>query len=115
VDIFRPDMPREAATKLHARLKDFQNEHKDMKWAPVRLIRNKNLFLVEGGFGLCLWYGKLPSEGYRLAADYCEHYGARYGNGLNGPSVHRIEEIAGFVRAMEAHEVAGSTPSVQEA
>jgi hypothetical protein len=42
-------------------------------------------------------HGDSPSEGYRLAANYCEHYDPPYGNGLNGPSVNRIEEIAGFV------------------
>ncbi len=79
-----------------------------MKWASVRLIQNMNLFLVEGGLQLYLWHGYSPAEGYRLAANYCEHYDPRYGNGLNGPSANRIREIADFVRTIEAHEEGGT-------
>ena len=75
-----------------------------MKWASVRVIHNMNLFLVESGLQLYLWHGNSPAEGYRLAANYCEHYDPSYGNGLNGPSLKRIREIADFVRAIEAHE-----------
>jgi hypothetical protein len=65
---------------------------------------------VESGLGLYLWHGNSPTAGYRLAAAYCEHYDPRYGNGLNGPSVERIEEIAGFVLSTEAFEETGSKP-----
>jgi hypothetical protein len=106
VNVFEPDIPRTDAARLHARLQAFQNERRDMKWAAVRLIHNQNLFLVEGGLHLYLWHGASSTEGYRLAANYCEHYDPRYGTGLNGPSINRIEEIAGFVLAREAHEAA---------
>jgi hypothetical protein len=107
VNVFEPDIPRPDAARLHAHLQAFQNERRDMQWTSVRLIRNHNLFLMEGGLHLYLWHGASPTEGYRLAVNYCEHYDPRYGNGLNGPSVNRIEEIAGFVLAREAHEAAG--------
>lgn len=108
VDIFEPDIPRTDAINLHARLKALQNQHRDMKWASVRLIQNMNLFLAESGLQLYLWHGNSSAEGYRLAANYCEHYDPRYGNGLNGPSANRIREIADFVRAIEAHEEGGT-------
>ncbi len=74
----------------------------------MRLIHNKSLFLVESGLGLYLRHGDPPTEGYRLAAAYCEHYDPRYGTGLNGPSVNRIEEIADFLLAIKTYEEAGS-------
>ena len=108
--MFDPRIPRPAAMALHARLKDFQNEHRDMRWASVRVVHDLGLFLIEGGLELYLGRGISPTEGYRLAVAYCEHYDPRYGNGLNGPSVEGIEEIAGFVLAVEARERGGSGP-----
>jgi hypothetical protein len=63
---------------------------------------------VEGGLGLYLRRGDSPTDGYRLAAAYCEHYDPRYGTGFNGPSAVRIEEIADFVLAIETYEQTGS-------
>jgi hypothetical protein len=115
VDVFEPNIPRTDATRLHSRLEAFQNERREVQWTSVRVIHNLDLFLVESGLHLYLWHGDSPSEGYRLAANYCEHYDPRYGNGLNGPSVDRIEEIAGFVLAIESHEEAGLKWPVQRA
>jgi hypothetical protein len=104
VDVFKPNMPRTRATALHSRLNGFQNERREIKWASVRLLHDNNMFLVESGLALYLWHGDSPAEGYRLAANYCEHYDPRHGNGLNGPSVDRIKEIAGFVLAIVSQE-----------
>lgn len=104
VDVFEPNIPRTRATRLHARLEAFQNERRNVYWTSLRIIQNQSLFLVESGLRLYLWHGNSPTEGYRLAADYCEHYDPRYGDGLNGPSANRIEEIAAFVLAIEAYE-----------
>jgi hypothetical protein len=111
VNVFDPKIPRTRATRLHARLEAFQNERRELNWTSVRVIHNRNLFLVESGLRLYLWHGKSPVEGYRLAANYCEHYDPRYGSGLNGPSVNRIEEIARLTLAIETHEEAGSKSS----
>jgi hypothetical protein len=108
VDVFAPRIPRVAATKLHACLRVFQNEHRKSKWVSLRIIRDLNLFLVECGLHIYLGPGAAPTEGYCLAADYCEHYDPRYGNGLNGPSSSRIREIVRFIDAVEAHEEQGS-------
>jgi len=101
VDVLHPSISRSGAARLCARLQAFQNEHKRLKWASVRLIHNMDLFFAESGLRLYLANGASPVEGYRLAANYCEHYDPRYGTGLNGPSVDRIKEIIGFILAIE--------------
>ncbi len=106
MDPVHPTFPAKAARALHTRLVAFQNEHQRLEWGAVRVIRNWNLMLVESGIGLNLWHNIAPTEAYRLAVDYCQHYDPRYGNGLNGPSAERIEEIVSFVHATEAGEEA---------
>jgi hypothetical protein len=108
VNIFEPNIPRAGAARVYARLQAFQNEHRNQKWTTVRMIQNQSLFLVEGGLGLYLRRGGSPTDGYRLAAAYCEHYDPRYGTGFNGPSAAWIEEIADFVLAIETYEQEGS-------
>jgi hypothetical protein len=103
-DVFAPKIPRKAATRLHASLRAFQNEHRNVPWGAVRIIRDHNLFLIECGIHIYLEHGKTPIEGYRLAANYCENYSPRYGNSLNGPSIRRIEEIIDFVHHVESRE-----------
>ena len=57
-------------------------------------------------------YGDTPTEGYRLAANYCDNYDLRYGNSphlrygnsLNGPSRRRIAEVIDFIDRVEARE-----------
>jgi hypothetical protein len=111
VDVFDPEISLAKVAKLHARLASFQNEHRKLEWGSVRLIRDKNLFFVEGGLALYRWHSRSPSEGYRLAAAFCEQYDPRYGNGLNGPSVGKIEEIARHIVAVETHEtISANTP-----
>ena len=108
VDLFVPKIPNDRAKRLHARLEAFQDERQNTQWASVRIIHNRNLFFVEGGLGLCLWHRNSPSRAYRLAAKYCEHYDPRYGNGLSGPSIKRIQEIADFTLAVETNESSGA-------
>ena len=100
----RPKLNRRAAESLHHRLRSFQDEYRKQRWGPVRIVHNWNLMLVERGLAIYLWHTDSPVEGYRLAADYCQNYDSRYGNGLNGPSRTRIEEIARFVFTVEALE-----------
>src|SRR5262245_14623400 len=57
VDVFSPNIPRVAATRLHARLWAFQNEHRNVPWGAVRLIHDNNLFLVESGLHIYLGHG----------------------------------------------------------
>ena len=59
---------------------------------------------MEQGLALYLGLAASPTEGYKLAADFCQHYDSRYGNSLNGPSRTKIMEIVGFMFTTEAIE-----------
>jgi hypothetical protein len=56
------------------------------------------------GLGALSQPGRLADEGYKLAADFCQHYDSRYGNSLNGPSRTKIMEIVRFMFNYEAIE-----------
>jgi hypothetical protein len=103
-NVFCPEVSQETAEKLHGRLHAFQNEHKKLRWGTARIIKNHRLFLIEEGLRIYLWHSKLPQEGYRLAANYCEHYDPSYGNCLNGESYTKIHEIVRFLFTIEALE-----------
>jgi len=98
---YAPKVDRKSAKALYDRLQTFQNEYKNQQWGPVRIIHNWDLLLVEQALAICLWYSGSPAHGYKLAADYRQHYDSRYGNGLNGPSRTKIEEMAPFVNKLE--------------
>lgn len=104
LDEITPKLNRQAAQRLHDRLRDYQNEYKNQKWGPVRIIHNWNLMLVEEALSLYLWHVQSPSHGYKLAADYCQHYDPRYGESLNGPSRTKLAEIVRFMFNVEALE-----------
>ena len=118
VDMFQPKLSDRGAFDFHRRLVAFQNEHKGIPFGSVRQIRDWNLMLLEYGLILNLRNNLHPTEPYRVAVDYCQHYDPRYGNGLNGPSAQRIEEIAAFADAREAWEsspdLAWGRPGVRE-
>jgi hypothetical protein len=46
----------------------------------------------------------LPTQGYKLAADWTQNYDSRYGNGLNGPSRAKLEELVRFMFNVEARK-----------
>jgi hypothetical protein len=100
----RPVVPRRAAQRLYEDLRAFQSEHKRTAWGMVRVLRNRDLLLVEEGLGVFLRRTASPADGYRLVAAFCEHYDSRYGNGLNGPSRAHIREIVQFMRSIEERE-----------
>jgi len=93
-----------AAKTLHDRLKRFQSEYRQQRWGPVRIVHDWDLLLVEEALAICLWHEHSPALGYKLAADYCQHYHERYGNGLNGPSAGKIKAMAHFMEMVEAKE-----------
>ncbi len=103
-ELYDPQLSREAIGNLHGRLQTFQNEYRKSAWGSVRLIQNNNLFLIENGLRIYLDDTVLPSEAYRLAVNYCEHYDPQHGNCLNGPSVFKIGEIVRFMFNVEALE-----------
>ena len=113
----QPD--RHAATLLQTRARMAQNEFQNQQWGPVRIVHCWPLLLVEEGLAIYLWYADLPSHGYKLAADWAQNYDSRYGNGLNGPSRGKLEELVRFmfnVEAIEEDEVAKrASPEEREA
>lgn len=104
VNPYAPQLNRNAAELLHRKLRNFQNECEHQQWGPVRIIKNWNLMLVEEGLAIFLWHTDSPSRGYKLAADYCQHYDPRYGNGLSGPSRKKIQEMAQFISTYDELE-----------
>lgn len=104
VSLLNPVLDRHQAESLYQRLKAFQNEHKKVGWNSVRLIKNRNLYLIEEGLRIYLGCIDSPRDGYRLAVDFCEHYDPRYGNSLNGPSLTKLHEIVRFMFNIEALE-----------
>ena len=95
------DLNTTAAGAFHQRLQEFQNEYRNDRWGRVRIVRHWQLLLVEKGLAIATSHDPHPSEGYKLAADYCQNYDPTYGNSLNGPSATKITEI---VRWMFTHE-----------
>jgi hypothetical protein len=90
-----------AAKLLHDRAREFQNEFRQQQWGPVRIIHCWPLLLVEQGLALYFRQAASQSAGYKLAADFCQHYDSQRGNCLIGPSRTKIVEI---VRFMFTHE-----------
>ncbi len=94
----------DAAKSLHDRARDFHNEFQNQRWGPVRIIRCWPLLLVEKGLALHAGFNRHPSDGYKLAADWAQNYDSRYGNGLNGPSAGKLQELVQYMFTVEAVE-----------
>lgn len=98
------EINRPAAEAFHARARDSQNEYQDGERERVRDIRCRQLFLVEEGLAVYLWHADSPDHGYQLAADWAQNHDRRHGNGLNGPSRGKLEELVRFMFTVEALE-----------
>jgi hypothetical protein len=101
---FLRPVDRRAANILHDRARDLQNEFRHQQWGPVRIIHCWPLLLVEQGLALYLGRHDSPTDGYKLAADFCQHFDSRHGNCLCGPSRTKIMEIVRFMFTVEAIE-----------
>jgi len=104
-----PQIDRAAAERLYERLRTFQCDYRHDRWGDVRIVHNWQLMLVEKAVEIALARVSSSSAGYKLAADYCQNYDAKYGNTLNGPSRAKILEIARWMFTQEALE--GDSPS----
>lgn len=102
-----PSINRRAAKSLHDRAREFQNEYEQHQWVSLRIVNCWPLLLVEKGLALSLGETDTPSDGYKLAADFCQHFDPRHGNSLNGPSRTKIMEMVRFMFAVEAIEKDG--------
>ena len=100
---FQPIDPA-AAANLHDRARDFHNEFQNQQWGPVQIIHCWPVLLVEQGLALHTGLKRHPGDGYKLAADWAQNYDPRHGNGLNGPSRGKLEELMRFMFTIEASE-----------
>ena len=98
----QPD--RQALATLRARAKLAQNDFENQQSGPARIIHCWPLLLVEKGLAIYLWHSESPSHGYKLAANWAQNYDSRHGNGLNGPSRGKLEELVRFMFTVEAIE-----------
>lgn len=98
----QPD--RRAVENLQTRAQAAQNEFQNQQWGPVRIVHCWPLLLVEEGLAIYLWHADSPSHGYKLAADWAQNYDSRHGNGLNGPSRGKLNELMRFMFTVEAIE-----------
>lgn len=102
--VFLPEQ-LETARALYRRMREFQNVCHRIHGTQVRMVENWDLMLVETSLEILVRNPyAAPVEGYKLAANYCQHYDSRYGNGLNGSSKERIMAIARWVSKVEASE-----------
>jgi hypothetical protein len=104
-----PQIDRAAAERLYERLRTFQCDYRHDRWGDVRIVHNWQLMLVEKAVEIALARVSAAAAGYKLAADYCQNYDAKYGNTLNGPSRAKILEIVRWMFTQEALE--GDSPS----
>ena len=104
LDKLHPQLDRQMAQTMHARLRVFQNEYQYQEWGAARILHNWNLMVVEHGLDIYLWHLDSPTYGYRLAAYYCQHYDSRYGSGLIGPSRTKIQQLVRFLSTIEGLE-----------
>jgi len=95
---------RKAAQSLHDRARKFQNEFQKQQWGPVRIIHCWPLLLVEEGLALHAGLHRHPSSGYKLAADWAQHFDTCHGNGLNRPSRAKLQKLRRFMLSVEALE-----------
>lgn len=95
---------RKAATRLHDQARAFHNEYQNQQWGPVRIIHCWPLLLLEEGLALHTGLNSHPSDGYKLAANWTQSYDPHFGNGLNGPSRGKLDELVRFMFSVEAVE-----------
>src|SRR5271166_4104789 len=75
-----------------------QNEYKKIGWDMVRMVRSKDLVVVEESLKSVLKGYEAAIWAYQAAKDYAERYDARYPSGLIPSSAPMVEEIAEFWR-----------------
>jgi hypothetical protein len=95
---------RETAQSLHHRARMFQNDFQKQQYGPVRIIHCWPLLLVEEGLALHAGLHRHPSSGYKLAADWAQHFDTCHGNGLNRPSRAKLQKLRRFMLSVEALE-----------
>ena len=102
VDVFHPKIDKKAADHLYNELKDYQNNHRKIRWGQVRIIENWNLLLIERAIEIIRYYPDHTDLGYKLAADYFNSYDSNHGTGLYPKSAYKLKEFIQFMFTKEA-------------
>jgi hypothetical protein len=89
---------RERLTTLCREMEAEQNEYKKVHWDMVRMLKSRDLVVVEESLKSVTKSHEAGFWAYQAAKDYAERYEARYGNGLIPSSAPMVDEIAGFWR-----------------
>ena len=77
------DPKREDLRELLRELESVNDEYESIPYGMVRIIRDKNVLIVEHAVRCVLSPHSAPSQAYYLARDYAERYDPRYGTGLH--------------------------------
>lgn len=89
---------KERLSSLCREMEGEQNEYQKIGWNMVRMLKSRELVVVEECLKTVLRVYEAPIWAYQAAKDYAERYDARYGTGLIPSSAPMVEEIAGFWR-----------------
>lgn len=87
---------REELRELLRELERVNNEYESIPYGMVRIIRDKNVLIVEDAVQCVLSPYSASGEAYHLARDYAERYDPRYGTGLIPDSAPLVMDIVEF-------------------
>jgi hypothetical protein len=90
------DPKREELRELLRELESVNDEYESIPYGMVRIIRDKNVLIVEHAVQCVLSPFSAPSQAYHLARDYAERYDPRYGTGLIPDSAPLVMDIVDF-------------------
>ena len=89
---------KERLSSLCREMEAEQDEYKKIGWNLVRILKSRDLVVVEESLKSVLRRYEAAIWAYQAARDYAERYDARYGDGLIPSSAPMVEEMAGFWR-----------------
>ena len=92
----RRSQPGSPLWDLLRQLEEFQNEYKRIPWGPVRLIKSRQLLVVEQALRCMRSPYTAPFWAYQAAKDYAERYDPHSPHGLVRASTPAIQDMARF-------------------
>ena len=81
---------------VHSEIRSVQNQYEHQRWGAVRIIKSRELLVVETALECVLHPWASSNLGYQLARQYAERYNPRYGTGLIPASAPFMDDIAEF-------------------
>ena len=81
---------------VHSEIQGVQDQYENQRWGSVRIIKSRELLVVETALECVLRPWGSSILGYHLARQYAERYDSRYGTGLIPKSAPMVEDIAEF-------------------